>query len=115
MSKILEEIGAFKARKIALETEARQIVAFRLATGIDLSEALKAGPADAEQIIRRVRRLLERERLKGLRRHWSYDLNRHIALKQALNLLRQMHGLGEPRAEARPRKPKRRPKAPLGT
>jgi hypothetical protein len=24
-----------------------------------------------------------------MRRHWSYDLNRHIALKQALDLLRE--------------------------
>ena len=38
--------------------------------------------------IKRIERLLERERLRGGRRHWSYDLNRHIALKQALDRLR---------------------------
>ena len=37
--------------------------------------------------IKRIERLLERERLRGGRRHWSYDLNRHIALKQALDRL----------------------------
>jgi hypothetical protein len=67
------------------------LVAFRLLCGIDLSEALAAAPGQAAEIIRRVERLVERERLKGLRRHWAYDLNRHIALKQALDQLREEH------------------------
>ena len=65
---------------------------FRLLCGIDLSDALAAKPGEAIEIIKRVERLIERERLKGLRRHWAYDLNRHIALKQALEHLRQAHG-----------------------
>ncbi|WP_235911667.1 hypothetical protein [Mesorhizobium xinjiangense] len=36
----------------------------------------------------RLERAIERERLKGVRQHWSYDLNRHIALKQALDLIK---------------------------
>lgn len=31
---------------------------------------------------------LRRERNKSMMRHWSYDLNRHIALKSARNRLR---------------------------
>lgn len=30
----------------------------------------------------KVSRLLERERLRGLAGHWSYDFNRHVALRQ---------------------------------
>jgi hypothetical protein len=33
--------------------------------------------------------MIERERQRGIRKHWSYDLNRHIALKQALDKLRE--------------------------
>jgi hypothetical protein len=67
------------------------------------------------KIIRRVERLIERERQKGLSRHWAYDLNRHIALKQALEQLRQVHCHSEcPLAEGeiKPWNARRRPKAP---
>lgn len=116
MSGIVEEISAFKARKSALEAEARRLVALRLISGVDLPAALAAKRGDAGEIIRRVERLIERERLKGLRRHWAYDLNRHIALKQALDQLRCVHGYPAPVksgcAEA-PWKRRRRPKAPF--
>ncbi len=77
------EAQEFKARKQEELAEARQTAAFFLATGIDLSAALAATPERRKEILRKVERLLERERLKGLKRHWSYDLNRHIALSQA--------------------------------
>ncbi len=92
MSALHEEIRAFKTRKSALELDARQLAAFQLISGIDLSYALAAETGEAVEIINRVERLIERERLKGLRRHWTYDLNRHIALKQALEQLRRVHG-----------------------
>lgn len=117
MSGLLEEIHAFKTQKKSLERDARLHAAFRLISGIDLPAALAAGPAEAGEIIRRVERLIEREQLKGLRRHWAYDLNRHIALKQALEKLRQAHGHTEcPLAEGaiKPRNVRRRPKAPSG-
>ena len=44
-------------------------------------------PAEQARIILSLERAIERERLRGMRRHWSYDLNRHIALKQALDSL----------------------------
>ena len=69
------------------EEEARQQAAFFLASGIELGAALRSSGAEREGHIRRIQRLIERERLKGLRRHWAYDLNRHIALKQALERL----------------------------
>lgn len=70
------------------EKEAGQEAAFFLACGVDLSAALRSSGVERAAIVRRIERLVERERLKGAWRHWSYDLNRHIALKQALDRLR---------------------------
>ena len=72
--------------------QARRLVAFQLATGLDLAQALASPPGERDRIARRVSRLVERERLKGARRHWSYDLNRHIALAEALASLRGPSG-----------------------
>ena len=38
----------------------------------------------AERIIGRLARALAAERRRGRSGHWTYDMNRHIALKQAL-------------------------------
>lgn len=85
-----QEICSFKQRKLAENLEARQIAAFQLACGVDLSDVLKAGPVAALGHIARLARLIERERQRGIRRHWSYDLNRHIALKQVLERLKRV-------------------------
>ncbi|MDI6026541.1 cytoplasmic protein [Corticibacterium sp. UT-5YL-CI-8] len=77
-----EETLAFRARKERETMQARQIAALQLACGLDLSEALSSDGDRRRTLLARLDRTLERERLKGLRRHWSYDLNRHIALKQ---------------------------------
>jgi len=87
MASIEEEVQAFRERKRRAESEAGQMAAFFLMTGIDLAEALASSGEDRKRVVRRLVRLIERERLKGARRHWSYDLNRHIALKQALERL----------------------------
>lgn len=49
----------------------------------------KATAVQIRQWIIVVERHLARERNKGLSKHWSYDLNRHIALKSARDRLRQ--------------------------
>ena len=82
-----EEIEAFRKMRDEAQGRARQTAAFRLLTGIDLESAVESRGAARAAILVRVKRRLERERLKGQRRHWSYDLNRHIALKQAYDLL----------------------------
>lgn len=108
------EAEAFRTRLGEQAAHAAQTAALRLLCGIDLDEALSACPAGIAKALRRIERLIERERLKGASRHWSYDLNRHIALKQALDRLRQHHGLEVPRAATGIQiKRKRRPKAPL--
>ncbi len=74
---------------------AAQRAALQLICGIDFDEVERATPAQRAVLCRRVARCLEKERLKGARRHWSYDLNRHIALKQALDRLLAEDGGGK--------------------
>ena len=82
------EAAAYRAHRQAREREASQTAAFYLISGIDLADALAARGSERERIVGRIERLLRRERHRGACRHWSYDLNRHIALKQALDRLR---------------------------
>jgi hypothetical protein len=67
---------------------ARAVAALQLSCGADLAAALKQPASGRARLLARVAHALNRERQKGLRRHWSYDLNRHIALKQAFDLIR---------------------------
>ncbi|OYR19525.1 cytoplasmic protein [Brucella thiophenivorans] len=66
---------------------AMQRVALQIIAGIDMDRLLDAPENEKKQAQHKLIRLIERERLKGINRHWSYDLNRHIALKQALDRL----------------------------
>ena len=88
MSGLQQEIAAFMENKQSWASEARQMAALQIACHFDLAEALSAGPGARARIALRLERMSERERLRGARKHWSYDLNRHIALKQALDRLR---------------------------
>jgi hypothetical protein len=76
----------------------------QLSCGIDLAALLRSSPEARSQAVRRLERFVERERLKGLSRHWTYDLNRHIALVQALDALSGPAGRSSPArgAQARP-------------
>lgn len=67
--------------------QAMQRAALQIIAGIDLDKLMSSTDEVKLQVKGRLNRLIERERLKGLRGHWSYDLNRHIALKQALDRL----------------------------
>lgn len=87
MQRMVEEAQAFGGRKAEEARMAANRVALFAACGIDLEAALAAPPAHKRLLRLRLKRLIERERLRGEKRHWSYDLNRHIALKQAHDLL----------------------------
>ena len=76
------EREGFLRRKAGEIGEARQRVAFQIACGLDIADALSAKGARRAELLRKLDRAIERERIKGLCRHWGYDLNRHIALKQ---------------------------------
>lgn len=60
-----QETEDFKTRKSLETAHARQIAALHLACGIDLSEALSAGPAEKLRLAARLERAIERERLKA--------------------------------------------------
>lgn len=83
MTSIKQESLTFREAKRQRYENARQTEALFLTGGLDLQKAQQSSGAERINILRRLRRLMERERLKGARNHWSYDLNRHIALSQA--------------------------------
>jgi hypothetical protein len=99
MNLFVTEIAAFHAAREAARSDALQNAALFLMCGIDLEDALGSTPEEKRRIMLRMERMIERERLKGRSRHWSYDLNRHIALKQALDRLRISAGYGAEAAE----------------
>jgi hypothetical protein len=86
--RIRQEIAAFQEGNRKRTGLARQMAALQIACHFDLAEAIAAPPDARRQIVLRLERTIERERQRGIRKHWSYDLNRHIALKQALDTLR---------------------------
>ncbi|MEP7457006.1 cytoplasmic protein [Phyllobacterium sp. SB3] len=83
-----KERGMFLAAKETLATETRQRLALQILCNVDLEKMLLQDEASRMHMCLRLTRLMERERLKGISGHWSYDLNRHIGLKQALDCLR---------------------------
>lgn len=100
MTTFAEDAKKHRERKVLEARNAAIRAAFFLTTGVEIGAALAmAGEARAALRLR-LERLIERERLRGAARHWSYDLNRHIALKQALD---QFDGV-DPARPGRPRK-----------
>lgn len=92
MNTIGNDIRDFLAAKQEARAHAAQLAALQIMCGIDLSAALALDGKARAAAIARIDRLLVRERLKGLAGHWSYDLNRHIALKQASDRLKRLNG-----------------------
>lgn len=86
------DAAAFRAHLRARRAEARQRAALLLICGIDLAAALATRGCERTVLCRRLRRHIERERLKGARGLWSYDLDRHIALGEALGRLEREVG-----------------------
>ena len=120
MNGLRQEISAFLDNKALEASAARQIAALQIACHFDLGEVLQAEPGVRARIVLKLERMIERERQRGMRKHWSYDLNRHIALKQALDSLRPAGNEVAPTkcmAEriSRSIKRKRRPQAPPQT
>jgi hypothetical protein len=82
---LLRETAAFRQNRTQEMEKSRINACLRLA-GAPLIEALgRAGPLKLAQCARRLRLGIAKERRRGLLRHHRYDLNRHIALKQALD------------------------------
>lgn len=77
----------FLTEKLQEQANAIQRAALQLIAGIDIDRLKTASLSEQRSTAQKLKRLIERERIKGLRGDWSYDLNRHIALKQALDRL----------------------------
>ncbi|MGQ2906386.1 MAG: cytoplasmic protein [Aliihoeflea sp.] len=75
----------FVVENEARRRQAMQRVALLCTCGIEIDRLQTADASKRGDLARRLKRLIERERIRGSNRHWSYDLNRHIALKQALD------------------------------
>ena len=88
MTDLKNDILVFMAERQTERATAGQTAALQIICGIDLMALKSADPSQRTLALGRIDRLIERERLKGLAGHWSYDLNRHIALKQAADRLR---------------------------
>lgn len=54
------------------------------ATDAELADGSSVG---RQRLLARLQRAIRAERKRGRAGHWSYDLNRHIALKQAIDRL----------------------------
>jgi len=109
------QIADFETRRDSMQARAHKLAAVRIACGIDLPENGDGERAQLEKAMARVERAIQRERMKAARAHWSYDLNRHIALKLARDDLRAWLGISAPsRPVASParHKRRRRPQAP---
>lgn len=89
-----KEIDTFLARKAERESFAARRLALYRAVGKEPEELAGATGPERDAIARRLARQIRRERIKGLRQPWQYDLDRHIALKGALQ---QLLGKEEPR------------------
>ena len=83
------ERDAFCKRKRQEGTAAVQRAAFRLCFGLDLEKVLAGPVRGRREAEMKIRRLLRRERLKGAQGHHGYDINRQIALRQALRLFEE--------------------------
>lgn len=60
-------------------------------------EIASPDPAVARAILARLARALRAERRRGRAGHWTYDMNRHIALMQAVAAERERLGRGSGR------------------
>ncbi|HEV7255438.1 MAG TPA: cytoplasmic protein [Mesorhizobium sp.] len=87
-----EEVGlenaarAWLGEKRRAEASARERVALQIGCGVDWEAALASRGEARERLALKLKRLIERERGRAGRPH-LYDLDRHVALKKALDRL----------------------------
>lgn len=91
MEKLQLEAALYRQRHDKRVALTAQTAAFYLMTGIDLSIACSSSMIERARTCCKLERLIERERLKGVQGHWSYDLARHAALKQALDRIQSLN------------------------
>ncbi len=87
MNQLNDEIVRFRRIQEETKAAAQANAALLKIAGLDLDDALSGGPGTGRDLRIKIKRLLERERLKGLSRNPNYDLAKHIGLKSAFDIL----------------------------
>jgi hypothetical protein len=87
---LLRETAAFRQNRMQEAEKVRINSCLQLAGAPELAALGAAGPVKLAQYARRLRLGIAKERRRGLLRHHRYDLNRHIALKRALDAVTDM-------------------------
>ena len=82
---LLRETASFRQNRMEEKDKVRINACLQMAGAPKLEALGGAGPVKLAQFARRLRLGIAKERRRGLLRHHRYDLNRHIALKQALD------------------------------
>jgi hypothetical protein len=82
------EILDFVAARRREARESAQRAALQIVCGLDLQATLAGSRDQRQKALAKAERMTRRERHRGALGHWSYDLNRHIALKQVCERLR---------------------------
>jgi hypothetical protein len=82
---LLRETAAFRQNRMQETEKLRINSCLQLAGAPQLDSLGGAGPVKLAQFARRLKLGIAKERRRGLLRHHGYDLNRHIAMKQALD------------------------------
>jgi hypothetical protein len=82
-----DEIAQFRKQREDAAVCSLAFAATLMTAGIKLEDVLKADSAAGLRFRIKLKRLMERERLKGLTQHASYNLKRHMGLKAAYDML----------------------------
>ncbi len=85
---LLRETAAFRQSRMLDGEKVRINSCLQMAGAPSLDSLGGAGPVTLAQCERRLRLGIAKERRRGLLRHHRYDLNRHIALKRALDAVK---------------------------
>lgn len=87
---LAREIGRFRRDRNKAAAASQHRLTLQLNFGFDLEKLPQASPQQLRRLCLNMSRRLECERLKGFNGHWSYDLNRHVAMKMTLDYVRTL-------------------------
>lgn len=95
--------GSIRAMRLLIDKGARRYDAERHLERLLVAESALSGKPNIDRaaVIARIKRALRSQRQLGRAGHWSYDLNRHFGLLQALKA-EQARTRAEPTNQSRP-------------
>lgn len=97
---LLREVAAFRSARQRDDLDSANCACLHLIGVKGRLDLEGRGVLELAQFAKGLRQQLVRERLRGMARHRCYDLNRHIALKRALDAVllasEKQNGAGAP-------------------